>query len=305
MIYDSVRKWIYRNARPLEFSLWHFLFENGPQNAVIDILMQYQNGDGGFGYALEADNWNPASTPITTNHAIKILSMIGFEETTHPIHQGIQKYLSSEKELLEYGWPFTIRSNDDFPHAPWWNYSEEQNMKEYYGVTAELTAYILKFFSPETAIYRKALNFAEKMTELIGENRNYGDMGLGGLICLVETLDSLGNTDYDFEYLYKKLSEKVSQAIEHDTEKWKYYGVRPSNYIQTPNSRFYQQNEEIVKKELEYLKDTLPKDDVWGITWTWFENMDKYEKYFSISENWWKASKAIDNMLFLRNFSVL
>lgn len=55
-----------------------------------------------------------------------------------------------------------------------------------------------------------------------------------------------------------------------------------SNYIRTPNSKFYLQNKEIVKKEL-----------------------DKYEKYFSISENWWKASKAIENVLFLRSFSYL
>ena len=34
MIYDSVRKWICRNARPLEFSLWRFLFENGSQDDV-------------------------------------------------------------------------------------------------------------------------------------------------------------------------------------------------------------------------------------------------------------------------------
>ena len=94
---------------------------------MIDILMQYQNEDGGFGHALEADSWNPASTPITTGHAIKILSKIGFDETSHPIHQGIQKYLSSDSELLEYGWPFAIQSNDDFPHAPWWNYSEWSN----------------------------------------------------------------------------------------------------------------------------------------------------------------------------------
>lgn len=305
MIYDSVKKWIYRNARPLEFSLWQFLFENGPQGAVIDILMQYQNEDGGFGHALEADSWNPASTPITTNYAIKILSRIGFDETSHPIHQGIQKYLSSEKDLLEYGWPFTIQSNDDFPHAPWWNYSEEQNEKEYYGVTAELTAYVLKFFSPETTIYQKALRFADTMVKLTGENRIYGDMGLEGLISLVETLHWLGNNNYDYDFLYKKLAEKVTQAIEHDTEKWKYYGVRPSQYVKTPNSKFYPQNEEIVKKELEYLIDTFPKDDVWGITWTWFENMEQYEKYFSISENWWKASNAIDKILFLKNFSYL
>ena len=304
-MYDLMRKWIYRNARPLEFSLWQFLFENGSQDSVIDILMQYQNEDGGFGHALEADSWNPASTPITTHHAIKILSMNGVEETSHPMHQGIQKYLLSEKDLLNYGWPFTIQSNDNFPHAPWWNYSEEQNEKEYYGVTAGLTAYVLKFFRPEEPMYQKAQQLAEQMIKCIEENQSYGDMGLEGLICLVETLHSLGNKDYDFDYLYEKLAEKVTQAIEHDTEKWKYYGVRPSNYIRTPNSRFYPQNEEIVKKELEYLIDTFPKDDVWGITWTWFENMDQYEKYFSISENWWKASKAIENMLFLRNFSYL
>lgn len=304
-MYDFVRKWIYKNARPLEYSLWQFLFENGSQDAVIDILMQYQNEDGGFGHALEADNWNPGSTPVTTNHAIKILSMIGCDEASHPIHQGIQKYLSSEKELYDYGWPFTIQSNDDFPHAPWWNYSEEQNEKEYYGVTAGLTAYVLKYFSPEKEIYQKAQQFAERMIRLLEEDKAYGDMGLEGLICLVEILQSLGNTVYDFDYLYEKLSKKVTQAIEYDTEKWKYYGVRPSNYIQTPNSKFYLQNKEIVKKELEYLIATFPKDDVWGITWTWFENMEKYEKYFTISENWWKASKAIENMLFLRNFSYL
>ncbi len=163
----------------------------------------------------------------------------------------------------------------------------------------------MKFINPEKAIYQKTQKFAENMLKLIEENRSYGDMGLGGLICLVETLHSLGNNDYDYDILYKKLAEKVTQAIEHDTEKWKYYGVRPSQYIQSPNSRFYPQNKEIVKKELEYLVDTFPKDDVWGITWTWFENMGQYEKYFSISENWWKASNAIDKILFLKNFSYL
>lgn len=305
MIYDSTKKWIYRNARPLEFALWQFLFENGSQDAVVEMLMQYQNEDGGFGHALEADSWNPASTPVTTNHAVKILSMIGFDDITHPVHKGIQKYLLSEKDLLNYGWPFTVPTNDDYPHAPWWNYSEEQNKREYYGVTAGLTAYVLKYFSPEKTIHQKAQIFAKKMIHFLGDDISYGDMGLEGMICLVETLDSLGNYEYDFDLLYSKLKEKVTQAIEHDTDKWKYYGVRPSNYIRTPNSKFYLGNEEIVKKELEYLVNTIPQNDVWGITWTWFENMDKFEKYFSISENWWKASKAIENILFLRNFSCL
>ena len=305
MIYDSVQAWIYRNARPIELSLWQFFFEDGTKDAVVDILMQYQNEDGGFGHALEADNWNPNSTPITTQHAIKILSMIGFDETSHPVHQGIRRYLSSEKDLLDYGWRFTIQSNDNFPHAPWWNYSEEENGKEYYGVTAGLTSYILKYLNPEEPLYQKAQNFAEKMIQFIDENRSYGNMGLEEIIGLVETLELLGRHEYDFDFLYGKLAEKVTRAIEHDIDKWKYYVARPSNYIRTPESRFYLQNKEIVKEELKYLADTYPEDDVWGIPWTWSGNMEQYGKYFDISENWWKAWKAIENMLFLKNFSCL
>lgn len=61
----------------------------------------------------------------------------------------------------------------------------------------------------------------------------------------------------------------------------------------------------VLLQEMDYLVNTFPNDDVWEITWTWFENMDQYEKYFTISENWWKASTAIDKILFLRNFSYL
>jgi hypothetical protein len=79
--------------------------------------------------------------------------------------------------------------------------------------------------------------------------------------------------------------------------------VRPSDYIRSPKSIFYSDNEDVVAQELDYLIDTRPKDNVWNITWSWFENNDKYPKEFAISENWWKASKAIDKMNFLRNFN--
>ena len=61
----------------------------------------------------------------------------------------------------------------------------------------------------------------------------------------------------------------------------------------------------MVEKELQYLLDTKPKDGVWGITWTWFDNMAQYGDAFILSENWWKGSQAIMNTLFLRNFGKL
>ena len=56
---ESARKFIYLNARPLDFARWRFLFENGSRENVLDILSEYQNEDGGFGGGLEPDCLNP------------------------------------------------------------------------------------------------------------------------------------------------------------------------------------------------------------------------------------------------------
>jgi hypothetical protein len=301
-IYSKVRSWMYQNARHIEVCLWQYHFEGGDKEAVIKALMNYQNDDGGFGHALEADNWNPNSSPITTQHALSILRDIDFWDMSHPIYQGIWKYLISEKDLLEYGWRFTIPTNDENPRAPWWDYNEDCNKKEYFGVTAEFTAFILKFGDKETYLYKKALKLTDELIELLMSDAYYGDNGIGGYITLADTVDKLGLMQYDSGKIEHRLANKIKNSIEYDITKWSSYGVRPSNYINSPDSIFYNENSEIVNKELQYLIETIPENDVWGITWTWFGNMEKYGREFVLSENWWKGYKAIEKMLFLRNF---
>ena len=74
--YYMIKTWVYRNARNIELSLWKYYFECGSKEDVISALSFYQNEDGGFGNALEPDNWNPNSTPYTTLNAISILKDI-------------------------------------------------------------------------------------------------------------------------------------------------------------------------------------------------------------------------------------
>lgn len=88
----------------------------------------------------------------------------------------------------------------------------------------------------------------------------------------------------------------------HNPEKWESYVVRPSDLIHSSKSPFYEENAEIVKKELEYLIETKPEGDVWGINWNWEKNTEKYQKEFPISENWWKSYRAIEFMRFLMAF---
>ncbi|WP_309450615.1 hypothetical protein [Clostridium sp.] len=129
-------------------------------------------------------------------------------------------------------------------------------------------------------------------------------MGIGGYCILLDSIKQANLTwRFDCDFLAEKLSELVYDFIVRDTSKWGHYSVRPSNYINSPECIFYKENEEIVSRELDYIIETRPKNGVWDITWSWFENNDKYAKEFAISENWWKASKAIEKINYLKNFN--
>lgn len=300
--YNRIKTWVHRNARDIELSLWSFYFENGCREDIISALSFYQNEDGGFGNALEPDNWNPNSTPYTTLYAISILKDIEFVDLNHPIYRGIFKYLNSEKDLMAYGWRFNVPSNDNFPHAPWWNFNEEANLIESIGVTAGLCAFILKYADQNSMLYQKAVLLVNNLINTMLTGKNFGDMGSGSYIELIDALKTLNFGDYDYASIQLRLNELVKNSIEHDVSKWQYYGVRPSNYIKSPESIYYHENKEIVEQELKYLVETIPEDDVWGITWSWFNNNVKYAKEFAVSENWWKSNKAIEKLRFLRNF---
>jgi hypothetical protein len=297
---------VHRNAREIELSLWRYHFESGSKEDVVSALAFYQNGDGGFGNALESDNWNPDSSPYQTLTAMAMLDRIGYSETEHPIWTGIFRFLDSGAYSNENGWLFSIPSNDDYPHAPWWTYDAKANTYESIGVTAEIAAYILKYGSKGTVLYQKALQETTRILGLIGNTEKNGDMGIAGFIRLLDAINRAGLTDhYDISDVSERVRELVKSSIGRDASKWEFYGVRPSNYITSPDSVYFDDNRDIVETELDYLIETRPKGGVWGITWIWFDNNEKYAKAFAISENWWKANLAVSKVTMLRNFGRL
>ena len=79
-VFEKARTFMYRNARPLDLARFQYHFENGTQEAVLHALSFYQNADGGFGHAIEADNWNPNSIPLHANGANSIFREIGMTD---------------------------------------------------------------------------------------------------------------------------------------------------------------------------------------------------------------------------------
>lgn len=155
-----LRKLIHRCARPLDYTKWKFLFENGSCDDFLSVLSSYQNKDGGFGYNIECNNWNPNSSPYTICIALDYLDTTGNHESDikSKIIAGILKYLESGAYLLDDGWVGMqgIPSNNDFAHMPWFHFDSEKAAKADSGVTKRLADFILKHADADSSIYCKA-----------------------------------------------------------------------------------------------------------------------------------------------------
>lgn len=298
----QISNWFHKNARELELTIWKYKFENGSKIDVVNALMYYQNEDGGFGNAVDPDNWNPNSLPYATLFVINILKNIEFFDMHHPIYLGLKKYIDNESNFPK-GWTFTVSTNTDYPHATYYNFSEDYNKTESTGIILGFSSFILEYYK-ESILYTSILELVSSLIEKMQSDK-LGDMGPSGYITLIHAMKKANLTGYDYDKLESRLKELVNNSIQHDPRQWLSYGYRPSDYIRSKNSIFYPDNKNIVEEELNFLVNTLPNDDVWSISWSWFDNNKKYPKESMLGEHWWKAIKAIERTEFLRNFKRL
>lgn len=300
--FEEIRRWMYRNARPLELARWQYHMENGTEKAVLHALSVYQNEDGGFGHALEADNWNPNSSPYSTGTAIQIFRELGIYNPNHGMVSQAFAFLDSNLYPSPYGWPFTIPTNNRFPHAPWWSCSEENNHQSGYHAAGGLAGYILRCGDQESSLYHKALQTADGIVDKLLRSGTTDIHEIGIYASLLTDILSARLTDrFDYELLHKHISQMVDHSIERNPENWPRYSMRPSHYIRSPESLFYKGNEVIMEQELDFILSSRQPNGVWPISWQW----DGYPNEFAIAERWWQGHLAISNVLLLHHFGRL
>lgn len=290
---EVITNWMFRNARSLDLNIWKCLFLNGSAEDVANSLLHYQNQDGGFGNALDPDNWNSNSVPYACVYAIETLNLVQFYDMSHPVYKGIKKYL--ENSDMEH-WIFTLPSNEEFPHAAFYNYSKTYNDVQSLGIQISLSAFVLEYME-NTAIYEHVLAHLDSFIDRIFEN-DLGDMGPSSYIALVDTMQRQKISGYNYDELQNRLNAIVNEQMQKEEEMWDSYGYRPSDFIKSSNSIFLNGNEEIVEKECDYLIRTIPQNDIWPVSWCWFENAQKYPKEEAISLHIAKARKCIERVKF-------
>ncbi len=301
--FEQIRRWVYRNARPLELARWQFHFEDSCADQVLRALSAFQNEDGGFGHAIDCDNWNPNSTPYNAGQAMGVLRELGIYDPRRPMVAGLLSYLDNTENFNPAtGWPFTIPSNDDHPHAPWWGYSQENNRQNLYHATGTLAGYVLRCGEQDSRLYQKTLTVVDGMMEHLRHNDVLDCHDVGAYCALLADILTAGLSDrFGGAHLTRRLRAMVDQSIERDPANWPRYSMRPSQYIDSPGSVFYPGNEMVVEDELDYILDTRHDGGVWDISWEWAA----YPREFAIGQRWWQGYWAIRNLLILKAFGRL
>lgn len=301
---NEAKKWIYKNARAIDMARWQYHFENGCPEAVLNALVKYQNYDGGFGHGIEPDSWNPNSSPIQTNAAADLLWEIGFSEPDHPVITGILQYLDRSPGFNGRMWTKIISSNDDYPHAPWWQTSTQNMDKIEYNPSAALAGFGLCYSERKSELFEKCSLVAIAAVEHFIQNTDSCDSHT--VKCYARLLDYCRTAEIydviDLRLLSDKLVEQVASIITEDTSLWaKDYTCRPSFFIDSPDSIYYRNNETLVDFECECITESRNAEGVWELNRHWSE----WPREWAITESWLKGHKAIKFLLYLRSFGRL
>lgn len=297
MDFERARNFIYKNARPLDFARWKFLFENGSQEEVQSALVAYQNEDGGFGHALEPDCWNPNSSPVQTWVASRIINEINLEDKNHPLIQGILKYLASGVDFDGHTWLNSIESNNDHPHAPWWSYDPGAEFT--YNPTASLIGFIMKFADRNSQLFALASILAKEAYAHFRSHHPLDQMHtVANYVELYEDLKTTLIADLiDMVEFKNMLHAQIQHVLTHDTSRWAVdYVCKPSLFIGSKSSDFYLANMYTCYYECDFIAKTQEPDGTWAVTWAWAE----YPEEWHISKSWWKSNLIISNLKFLQ-----
>ncbi len=303
---DRIRDWMSRNARPLELARWRHAFEGADRAEVLRVLEAYRNPDGGFGHALEADNWDPSTSPLQTWTACTILDEIGAEGGEPAVRETL-RYLAETSDYKDGMWRSAVPTANDHPHAPWWGWKSDAATRAEWGYnpSAALAGYALLWDGAGGPAYVRAAEaargaVADALSRGVDANRHL-------TVChrtLVRGIESLPTDVRDREFpgwdrFRDLVLRNVSAAIDRDPCRWFIsYATLPTDLITSPDDPQYPMERECVAAALDGMLDTRSDEGVWDISWTW----DGYPEAFAVSRRWWQGVMALERVRLLHAF---
>jgi hypothetical protein len=292
--FGQAKAYIGMKGRKLDQSLFHYYFEKGTVNDVLGALALYQNGDGGFGHALEPDIFLPASSPFVTSVAFQVLSAVNAPSEHAMVNSGM-KYLENSYDSSRGKWPTLPPAVNDYPRAIWWQYREDDQGRPIEGAwgnpTAEIVGYILQYGSGPSANWRNDL-LDRSLQHFMGLD----ELDMHETLCYLRLAKHLSETDR--RSVTDKVKRHLSQLVQMDPAEWGGYGLQPLQIADSPESPFYPEMKEAVDRNLDYIIDHQGEDGAWTPNWQWGQYEEDWPKALSD----WKSHLTLHQLLTLRRY---
>jgi len=303
-VFEKARKFVCRNARPLDYARWKYHFEGGSADEIVRLLEAYQNPDGGFGHALEQDSLCPLSTPIQTWCATTILREIGLFDPAHPMVAGILRYLTSGHAFNGHTWSYTIPEGNEYPHAPWWHHSDHFEPEEvYYNPAASLAGYMLRSAPHGSEAYNLGERVAREAFEFYMQASPEQDMHiLACYLTLYRDINAIAPALFNLSAMKSRLMNDISSNLRFNAGKWEgNYCALPSDFILSRTDPLYECFADLAEQECDFIVNTQQSDGAWPVVWSWSD----YPEAFAVSASFWRGSFCIKNMLYLKGMGKL
>jgi hypothetical protein len=254
-IVQNAAGFIWRNARLLERTQFAHAFVGGPKDAVKTAVAAYQNADGGFGNALEADLRAPESTAVACEAALVALyeSAVCDAEIT----SRVCGYLSS---IAESGGrvPIISRVVLEYPRAAHWTESSLG------GDSPNPTAGLAGMLAYQGAAHP----WLERATRWCWERIERPLSDAHELVCLLRFLenaeDRRGATDASLRLA--KQANRLGWYV--GDPRSSEYGITPLHLCPRPESIARPAfGDELIAAHLDALAARQQPDGGWPITW--------------------------------------
>ena len=253
-------------ARPLEVARFESIFNNAGVKDVLNELRKYQNSDGGFGHALEADLRAPESSALCTSVAFQMIRDHQIPKDHKIVQQGI-RYLMDILDRSEAHWRIIPKSAGSSPHAPWWN--QEGREEEYKRFSLNPTAEILGYLLDYGGTVGGERMIAEITDRVVDSLRSLRSAEMHDLLCCLRLLDTKHLPPVVRECVQSELSRLAAKAVMVTPEQWREYGLRPLLVVRSPDSPFVNGLEQAISSNLDFELEEQNKNGSWSPTWSW------------------------------------
>lgn len=288
---ERIENYIENNTRPLDKAFYNFQMHDGSADAVFAELSKYQNGDGGFGNALEPDMRQPQSTSIATWFAFQYIKQIT-DQSDHEVVRKALNYFTQTFDEEKFCWPVVVPEVDQHPHAPWWNYDSAIAHFGWGNPAAEVLGLFIHYGneSHQNLIARLTNKALERIEEVPPSDFHE-------VFCF-KALYDLAENDLQNQ-LKEPLTNLIKQAVSTNPDEWTDYVATPLKFLNGPDDSFVSLfDQSLIKQNIEFVLSKL-QNDHWEPNWSWQE---QYPQDWEVAKQEWSGELTVRNAIQLQKF---